>query len=95
MMYEDKDRWQFQPPYVKVYRWLRFIFPAWFVLAYRVARWLLSGAKGEDLSTEEDNWVMSRWETLGLIKSCTIGMAECRAGHWYTTEEVIGDLEKD
>jgi len=95
MRYEDKDRWQFQPFHVKMYRWFRYVFPAWFVLMYRVARWLLSGARREDLSTDDDKWVMSRWETFGLIKSCTIGIAECNAGHWYTTEEVIGKLEED
>ena len=95
MSYEEKDRWQFQPFHVKAYRWVRFIFPAWFVLAYKVACWLLSGAPRCDLSEEDDKCVLSRWRTLGLIKSCTIGMAECNAGHWYTTEEVIKDLEEE
>ena len=94
MRYEEEQRWQFQPFHVKVYRWFRYIFPAWFVLAWKVMLWLLQGAPRCDLSEEGDEWVMGRWRTLGLIKSCTLGIAECNAGHWYTTEEVMSNLEE-
>jgi hypothetical protein len=95
MRYEDNERWQFQPLRVKIYRWLRFVFPAWFVLIYKLSVWLLQGAPRHDLSETNDEWVMTRWETICLFKNCTIGIAECNAGHWFTMDELLADLEEN
>ena len=92
--YEGKDRWQFQPRYVKIYRWWRYIFPAWFVFLYRIASWVICGAQQMDIGDDViPRWKISRKETFGLIRRATFGMAQVRAGRYVTSDELTQNLK--
>lgn len=88
------DRYQNQNFIVRAYRWLRWK-PAYAILAsYRVARWALRGCKPITWDTpDEDGWpVETRRSTLECIWGTTMGTASIRMKHYYTLEEVLGDL---
>ncbi len=92
--YELHERWQFQPWYIKVYRWSRYIVPSYFVGVYRIVVWLCHGAapvvfEGDD---EFPELRFTRWETFKHIWTCTRSIASIDAGNYMTTKELIDSL---
>ena len=92
--YKGKNRWQFQPLYVKVYRWWRYIFPAWLVFLYRAFGWVIHGSPRVDVGDDDTpGWKLSRKETFGLIYRATLGIAQIKAGHYHTSGEFFQNLK--
>lgn len=80
------NRYQFQPRYIKVYRWLRWR-PYWALRAtWVILRWVLSGAR---LYVKEPPWCMTRWSYVKFIWGIHRSLAECSMRHLYTMEEVM------
>jgi len=80
------DRYQFQPLYVRAYRWLRWKPMYCIVALVSIIRWLAGGAK------VDDGISLDRFEVIGNIWTCKMSSACFRMGHWYTTEEVFKEL---
>lgn len=87
MRYEDNNRWQYQPWYVKLYRWVKFILP------YYPRGWVyyLGGRLGvwrPETDHEKEVFISPRLYAKHLW---TMLMSEVRyaAGHYYTSEEMV------
>jgi hypothetical protein len=80
------NRYQFQPGYIKVYRWLRWR-PYWALKAtWVILRWLASGAR-----VHEDGFPCERSRRWYAKFLWTIhrSLAECSMRHVWTMEEVM------
>lgn len=93
----DKNRYQFQPWYIKAVRWIRYK-PLWSIWgAFVVSWWFLTGAK---IPAEEKlffdrkykgRWLV-RWHYAKHIMRCYLSMADFGMRNCWYLQEVIDDL---
>ena len=76
------DRYQYQPWYIKAYRWIRWV-PYYYVLG--TLKYIKYKNTTPDL--EED---LSYHTTMKIWK----GLAQCKMKHWYSIDEVRDNIEK-
>lgn len=87
MRYEGNNRWQFQPWWVKLYRWVKFILP-WYPRAWFYYVLTRLGVWKPTTEHEKEVFISQRLYAKHVY---IVLMADVRhkAGHWYTMEEMI------
>lgn len=84
--HEGRDRYQFQPWYIKAYRWLRYK-PYWMWCGWTmIFAWLRGGAQ------VHRPW-RSRRELAAHLWTINLSMADIEMGHLYTLEEVKHEVD--
>lgn len=86
------SRFQFQPWYVKAWRWLRWKSLFTLLAIICIARWLATGAKPLVVDSGLYCHRFSRRWTLRHIVSLHRGRADARMGNYVTSEELIASL---
>lgn len=91
MKYEGKDRYQFQPWYVKAYRWLRYKPGGWLYVLRISAIWL---SHGLSMSAEMRMYFKTRRNYIAHVLMVGDSRAAMNMGHYWTHQEVIAELRK-
>jgi len=92
MRYEDKDRYQFQPRSVKVYRYLRYRPASILAFLWSTTKWVFCGAKPIDWG---DGFVMNRREAVKHLWIIHKSTSQCNMGHWFTMDEIMKELRDE
>lgn len=84
-MYEGKDRYQFQPWYVKAYRWLRYKPGGWYYACWLLAGWVIQGMPVAYPFKTRREVAAHIW----MIGRSTSAM---NMGHYWEHREIIAQL---
>ena len=88
-------RYQHSSWLVKRYRDIKY-FPYYlYLMITSYGKWAIHGFYRIDLSCEESEFVMSRWESAKFIYSLNIGMVQSKKEYYYTMEEVFGKYDEN
>jgi len=89
--------YQCKPFYHRWALWLRYMPLAYFAGVTNLIGWVLTGAKPFVWESEDgsERAVDSRKVTAELIWTHAIAMPEVEMGHYYTMEQVLGDLDDE
>jgi hypothetical protein len=84
-----EDRYQFQPWYIKTYRWLRWR-PVYgcLALAHIFVWWFIDGK----IPVEEQGWFVNKWQFVKFLWRLSLSDASMKMKHYYTMDEVITEL---
>jgi len=85
----NDNRYQFQPPHIKAYRWLRYV-PCYALIGvWRVFLWAL---RGMPIPPEARSSVSAPSDGVRLIWRYTMSEAGDRMGKWQTYWEAMAEL---
>jgi hypothetical protein len=79
-------RYQFQPWYIRTYRWLRWRPWYYILVSYVLYRWCLNGSK---IPPEEEDWFTSRAAYINHILRCYSSLAHMKMEYYWTMDEVL------
>ncbi len=90
--WDESTRWIYQPWYVKVYRWFRYIPLAYAIVFFDLNCWACAGAR--PLKIDED-CVLSRWETIEHILTVRLSLASSDMGRCESAVELLRSLRNE
>jgi hypothetical protein len=78
------NRYQYQPWYIKLWRWIRYMPLAYLTYWYILITWKLKGSK-----IEEGDWFQTAKSFCYHLKTMCTCYAEMKMKWYYTIEEII------
>lgn len=87
------NRYQFQPWYIKVYRWVRWYPWHYLIATYVIGKWLI--ITGGKIPQEETNEFLTRTAYIKHLWRLLISLAHMKMQYYYTMEEVLGYCLED
>ncbi len=88
-MTDLENRYQCQPFYIKVCRWLRWKPITILKAVWRVIWWYTCGGV---VPKEDKDWFSNRWDYVKMIWRISMSDASYKMKHYYTMEEVMAEL---